>query len=173
MSVNSRWNFAKIEKPTVTHVDPPPPLPSNGIGRALYRWKIPFPPRCEITRSNGTPRIRELKLEDRDSLSRVYHRDKLFMNPSRSERRELALALPRNTTRTMSIFSQISPVALEAVVSICRGYSLDRRRRKEVSLLAWLIMRRHKSKVNHARCRHSSSLHTDADPVTLYNFSRI
>lgn len=172
MSVNSRWNFAKIEKPTITHVDPPPPLSSNGIGRALYRWKIPFPPRREITRSNGTPRIRELKLED--SLSRVYHRDKLFMNPSRSERRELALALPRNTTRTMSIFSQISPVALEAVVLICRGYSLDRRRRKEVSLLAWLIMRRHKSKVNHARCRHLSSPHyTDASRHVVQFFANL
>lgn len=120
------------------------------------------------------PRIRELKLEGCDSLSRVYYRDKLFMNPSREAKGEnsrcLYLAIRR--ADDVNFFSNITGSSRNCRFDMPRIFARPRRR-KEISLLAWLIMRRHKSKVNHARCTHLSSPHYKMHPVTLYNFSRI
>ena len=60
----------------------------------------------------------------RDNLSRIYCCDKLFMNPLLAKGENSTGSIPRaHPQRTVSIFSQISPVALEAVVSICRGFA--------------------------------------------------
>lgn len=70
----------------------------------------------------------------RDNLSRVYCRDELFMNPPLAKGENsgwLCAASRASTAGAVSIFSQISPVALEAVVSICRGDSLGQHRKQK------------------------------------------
>jgi len=114
-------------------VDPPPRATRRpGCTPAcIISLKNPFPPqRANYSLERCAANSRELKSEGRararaqhaarDNLSRVYCRDKLFMNPLLGERRRnVGSSLPPSVRRTVSIFSQTAaPVALEAVASI-------------------------------------------------------